>query len=390
MQHRRPADARPEPDELLRRDRAGRVLHRPPRARASTSPTTRCCRPGNFSYLDTQLTRLGGPNFDQLPINRPRSAGERPTSATAFGQQAIHQGVAAYSPTRSAAGARSRSGPRGFQHVPRTGDAAPSCVSGRSRSATTTRQATMFWNSMSAPSGTTSWAPSRSSSGKCVAPRGAGAHAGQPGQRRRGPLRAGRRQPRAAAPDGAPARTSSLHRRPRSRSPQARADRRAGGRRTGRPGVDASGVAAVRAPLRAAGAVLVVIAPGRRSSSADGPVEVTKARSPPSRWSTTRSWSRAALAPDAGPDPYLAVNLGEAYRHYKTIAAWGAGRDLLAACSIPADAPGVIIADIPKRGFATAPIEGIGWAPPLGPPAPPPSTSHGCGSRDPLINASVS
>ena len=26
----------------------------------------------NFSYLDTQLTRLGGPNFAQIPINRPR------------------------------------------------------------------------------------------------------------------------------------------------------------------------------------------------------------------------------------------------------------------------------------------------------------------------------
>ena len=24
-----------------------------------------------FSYLDTQLTRLGGPNFSQIPINRP-------------------------------------------------------------------------------------------------------------------------------------------------------------------------------------------------------------------------------------------------------------------------------------------------------------------------------
>ena len=26
-----------------------------------------------FSYLDTQLSRLGGPNFTQLPINRPHS-----------------------------------------------------------------------------------------------------------------------------------------------------------------------------------------------------------------------------------------------------------------------------------------------------------------------------
>jgi catalase len=32
---------------------------------------TRCSRPGNFSYLDTQLIRLGGPNFEHLPVNRP-------------------------------------------------------------------------------------------------------------------------------------------------------------------------------------------------------------------------------------------------------------------------------------------------------------------------------
>jgi catalase len=25
----------------------------------------------NFSYLDTQLTRLAGPNFTQIPVNRP-------------------------------------------------------------------------------------------------------------------------------------------------------------------------------------------------------------------------------------------------------------------------------------------------------------------------------
>ena len=36
----------PQPDQLLRRDRAGRVPHRPPGRRASRSPTTRCCRRG--------------------------------------------------------------------------------------------------------------------------------------------------------------------------------------------------------------------------------------------------------------------------------------------------------------------------------------------------------
>ncbi len=61
-----------------------------------------------------------------------------------------------------------------------------------------------------------------------------------------------------------------------------------------------------------------------------------------------------------GQDLHLAVNLGEAYRHYKTIAAWGAGQDVLAACSIPTDAPGVITADVPKRGFVTAPVEAVG------------------------------
>jgi catalase len=29
-----------------------------------------------FSYLDTQITRLGGPNFAQLPINRPHCPGQ--------------------------------------------------------------------------------------------------------------------------------------------------------------------------------------------------------------------------------------------------------------------------------------------------------------------------
>ena len=51
----------------------------------------------NFSYLDTQLTRLGGPNFDQLPINRPRSP-VNTTQRDGFSQQAVAEGVAAYNP----------------------------------------------------------------------------------------------------------------------------------------------------------------------------------------------------------------------------------------------------------------------------------------------------
>ena len=43
----RAADADREPHQLLRRDRAGRLPPRQPGARASTSPTTRCCRRGS-------------------------------------------------------------------------------------------------------------------------------------------------------------------------------------------------------------------------------------------------------------------------------------------------------------------------------------------------------
>ncbi|CAN5399260.1 catalase CatB [soil metagenome] len=50
-----------------------------------------------FSYLDTQLTRLGGPNFAQIPINRPH-APVNDMLRDGFHQDAVHSGVAAYKP----------------------------------------------------------------------------------------------------------------------------------------------------------------------------------------------------------------------------------------------------------------------------------------------------
>ncbi|BCJ62260.1 catalase [Micromonospora endophytica] len=50
-----------------------------------------------FSYLDTQLTRLAGPNFPQIPINRPH-APVNDMLRDGFHQQAIHAGVAPYRP----------------------------------------------------------------------------------------------------------------------------------------------------------------------------------------------------------------------------------------------------------------------------------------------------
>lgn len=57
-----------------------------------------------FSYLDTQLTRLGGPNFDQLPINRPHAPVDD-MFRDGFGQQAGHTGIAPYHPNSLDGGA---------------------------------------------------------------------------------------------------------------------------------------------------------------------------------------------------------------------------------------------------------------------------------------------
>ncbi len=50
-----------------------------------------------FSYVDTQLTRLGGPNFHQIPINRPH-APVNDMLRDGFHQDAVHGGVAPYRP----------------------------------------------------------------------------------------------------------------------------------------------------------------------------------------------------------------------------------------------------------------------------------------------------
>jgi catalase len=50
-----------------------------------------------FSYLDTQITRLGGPNFAQLPINRPHCP-VNDMLRDGMHQNAIHTGLAPYHP----------------------------------------------------------------------------------------------------------------------------------------------------------------------------------------------------------------------------------------------------------------------------------------------------
>ncbi|MBB1510661.1 catalase [Tessaracoccus sp. MC1756] len=50
-----------------------------------------------FSYVDTQITRLGGPNFSQIPINRAHCP-VNDMFRDGFHQHAVHGGVAPYKP----------------------------------------------------------------------------------------------------------------------------------------------------------------------------------------------------------------------------------------------------------------------------------------------------
>ncbi|WP_069814284.1 catalase [Streptomyces sp. TP-A0874] len=71
----------------------------------------------NFSYLDTQLIRLGGPNFAQIPVNRP-VVEVRNNQRDGYHQSLIHSG-ASYSPNSLSGGCPAVGGgdPRVFAHL---------------------------------------------------------------------------------------------------------------------------------------------------------------------------------------------------------------------------------------------------------------------------------
>jgi catalase len=70
----------------------------------------------NFSYLDTQLTRLGGPNFHEIPINAPIAQAHN-NQRDGFHRQAIHRGRVNYEPNSLAGGCPFQAGQMGFVSV---------------------------------------------------------------------------------------------------------------------------------------------------------------------------------------------------------------------------------------------------------------------------------
>lgn len=106
-----------------------------------------------FSYTDTQLLRLGGPNFHEIPINRsvcPSHNNQR----DAFHRQTIHKGRANYEPNSIDNGWPKETPPAaqdgGFESYPERVEGHK--IRNRSESfGDHFSQATLFWNSMSEP-----------------------------------------------------------------------------------------------------------------------------------------------------------------------------------------------------------------------------------------------
>jgi len=69
------------------------------------------------SYVDTQISRLGGPNFHELPINAPL-AGVHNNQRDGMHRQAIHRGRVAYEPNSLAGGCPFQAGAAGFTSFP--------------------------------------------------------------------------------------------------------------------------------------------------------------------------------------------------------------------------------------------------------------------------------
>jgi catalase len=317
-----------------------------------------------FSYLDTQLTRLGGPNFEQLPINRSR-APVNDMLRDGMHQTIVHEGVAPYSPNTLDGGkpepADAAEG--AYVHVahPVTGDkvrehAAPAgSPPGTVSFDDHFTQATLFWNSLSATERMHLIEALTFELGKCTRTEirertltRLAAVDGELCER----VAIGLGLPAPAAPAGTP--------NPSAGSSPALAqitDRTwpITGRIVGvvaAQAADTDGIAGLRSALEAHHAVVRVI------SSAPGVIGEGDARQRVERTPlTTRSVEYDAVVVAAGtssppPDARIAVLLQEAFRHGKPIAAWGDGVQLLESAGIDRNGPGVTVARSAGDGLA--------------------------------------
>jgi catalase len=102
------------------------------------------------SYVDTQISRLGGPNFHEIPINAP-VAQVHNNLRDGMHRQAIHRGRVSYEPNSLGGGCPFQAGTPGFVSFPESHEQDDHKVRGKAeRFADHYTQATLFWNSQTA------------------------------------------------------------------------------------------------------------------------------------------------------------------------------------------------------------------------------------------------
>ena len=101
------------------------------------------------SYVDTQISRLGGPNFHEIPINAP-IAPVHNNQRDGMHRQAIHRGRVSYEPNSLGGGCPFQAGKMGFVSFPEPRTTDDHKVRGKAeRFADHYTQATLFWTSQS-------------------------------------------------------------------------------------------------------------------------------------------------------------------------------------------------------------------------------------------------
>ena len=296
-----------------------------------------------FSYLDTQLTRLGGPNFNQLPINRPQSP-VNDMLRDGMHQTAVHEGIAPYQPNSLDGGVPFTTGSTGAGFIE-----VPQPVTGTKMRGNPASfgdhfsQPRLFWLSLSDVEQRHLVEAFTFELSKCFE---------KPiRQRQLGVL--ANVDPdlvaRVAAGLGMPVPDAEFEPAEVEPSPalsQLGQNWPTAGRVIGLlagPGSTLADVAAVQSALNGAGMTCLVIAPVGGEFEGDG-MTVTIQRS----LATARSVELDALVISDGaagtpPDPRLVVMLSELMRHCKAIVGWGSAGELLTAAGCPSDAPGVVI-----------------------------------------------
>ncbi|MQM28224.1 catalase [Glycomyces albidus] len=293
----------------------------------------------NFSYLDTQLIRLGGPNFAHLPVNRP-VAEVHNDQRDGFSQHRVHTSGTSYNKNSISGDAPTPGAERSYRHYTEKVEGAK--IRQRSESFKDFySQATLFWNSMTPVEAEHIVAAFRFELGKVT---DKGIRARVVDQLRLVDLGLAQRVAEGVGVP-APAEGAPNHGRSSPALSQLIAPVRSVATRKvavlAADGVDGSGLTRLVADLRRRGAVpeVVGLTDGIVRSAAGEDISVDRALP------TMASVLYDAVAVPGGADAAAALGrdgralhfVAEAFKHRKAVAAFGAGIDVLEIARVDAD-----------------------------------------------------